>query len=407
MKTGIFCFGALSLAGLAAARPSLHRQYLCNEARHVKTTDNVPGLHDHLHEKRQEVIVTEVDYVTATTPDVIVYVNDDGEVLYTSTVGVAAPTSVAAGESSAQAAYTAIVHTSAPASTATYVAPAPASSAAAPASSSSSSSSSGSSASGSSLSGHSVSYSPYTGSYQANDVTCKTADQVNSDFDAINGYSMVRIYGTDCNQVANVLSAASAKGMKVFAGVYDINEVESEIATIVAAAAGNWDAIHTISIGNELVNSGSATVSEVTAAITTARGLLKAAGYKGYVVTVDTFNAIIANPALCAASDYAAANAHPFFDTTMTASGAGAWVAQQQSNVATACPKQNVWITETGWPSQGDANGDAIPSQSNQDTAVGDIKSTMTSNVIFLTAYNDYWKNPGSLNIEQYWGIIN
>jgi exo-beta-1,3-glucanase (GH17 family) len=247
-----------------------------------------------------------------------------------------------------------------------------------------------------------MSYAPYN-----SDGSCKTADQIKSDFDAFDGYGTLRIYGTDCDQVANVLPAASARNMKLFAGVWDVSDVSSEIQTIISAAKGNWDAIDTISIGNEAVNSGTATVDQVVSAVNTARSLLSAAGYNGKVVTVDTFNQIIANPQLCQASDFAAANCHAFFDSSISASQAGSYVKEQAQQVQKACGGMDTVITESGWPSNGDTNGAAVPSEANQKAAISSLRSAFSDNLILFSAFNDYWKDnfPGSFNAEHYWGI--
>jgi exo-beta-1,3-glucanase (GH17 family) len=52
----------------------------------------------------------------------------------------------------------------------------------------------------------------------SNDGNCKTKDQVASDLLSIasSGYSLVRLYGLDCNQVANTLAAAETFGIKLF-----------------------------------------------------------------------------------------------------------------------------------------------------------------------------------------------
>ena len=347
--------------------------------------------------------------MTAHSPNVVVYVDAAGEVLYTSTAGSGSGAStsatsapqVASSSASSSAAATSAAATSAAAySASAYSSAAASSSSAAPAAASSSSSSS--SASG--LNG--IAYSPYSGSVADGNVGCKTAAQVAADFAAIpSSYNLVRIYGTDCNQVENVLTAAKSKGMKVFAGVYDITQVASEIATIIAAANGDWSDFHTISIGNELVNSGGATVAAVVAAIGTARTALSAASYTGNVVTVDTSGAIESNPQLCEASDYVAANAHPFFDSDCVASDAGSWLLSTMQAVSSACGGKDTVITETGWPWAGTANGVAVPSSENQKTAISSIQSTVSSNVIMFTAFNDLWKQPGYLSVEQSWGV--
>lgn len=388
MKAGLLIAVA---AQLAAAQPQ-HRR------------------HQHLHEKRN--VVTEIDVVTATAPDVVVYVNQYGDPITTSAVNSylhhkwhsstsSHPSAVATSVSTA--AVTSVVQTTSPAPVQTTSAAPVASSptqttASAPASSSSSGSSSSSSGLG-------VTYSPYNA-----DGTCKSQSQVNADFAQLDGYSLVRMYGVDCNQLNTVGSAATAKGMKLFLGVYDINEVASEVSEIVAYAAGNWDNIHTVSIGNELINSGAASVSQVVAAVNTGRALLTAAGFTGNVVTVDTYVAVLNNPELCQCSDFAAINTHAFFNPDTTANEAGTFVSNVARQVQKACGKTTI-VTESGWPSQGQANGVAVPSQQNQNTAVSSLKSAFSSNpsgLILFTAYNDFWKSnfQGSFEAEQYWGIL-
>jgi exo-beta-1,3-glucanase (GH17 family) len=256
-------------------------------------------------------------------------------------------------------------------------------------------------------SGFGISYSPYN-----SDGTCKTQSQVNTDFESITGYSLVRTYGTDCNQVATVLSAAKAKGMKLFAGVYDLSTLSSEIALIVSAASGDWSSFDTISIGNELVNSGTASASAVVAAIGTARTLLSAAGFTGKVVTVDTLVAARANPSLCDASDYCAVNCHPFFDGGYTAAESGTFLETQIPTLAAVLSNKNqeIVITETGWPWQGETNGQAVPSLANQEAAISSIKTAFASSpdaVILFTAFNDLWKSntAAQFQAEQYWGM--
>ncbi|KAK4549030.1 hypothetical protein LTR36_007486 [Oleoguttula mirabilis] len=388
MKAGLLCLAALSAA--ATAQP--HRRQ------------------HHHHAKRDVVVVTDVIMATATAPAAVVYVDANGNPISTSYVGQpqSSPTAAAIPASSI------VAYTPPPAPTAassSYIAPAPASTSETPAASDTSSvappvsSSVSSSSSGSSLanSGYTISYSPYN-----NDNTCKNQTQVDSDFEAISDFAMVRLYGTDCNQTATVLSAASAKGINVFAGVYDVTQVDSEVQDIIDAAKGNWNSIHTVAIGNEGVNNNVYTVAEVVSAIGAARSKLQSAGYTGNVVTVDTFVAVIANPELCQASDYAAANCHAFFDGSVTAQDAGKFVLGQAQRVSAACGGKDTIITESGWPSQGDTNGQAVPSEQNQIDAINSLKSAFSSNIVLFSAFNDYWKqnNAGTYAAEQYWGIM-
>ncbi|KAG7195020.1 Cell surface mannoprotein mp65 [Scheffersomyces spartinae] len=277
----------------------------------------------------------------------------------------------------------------------------------------SASSAAASSSSGSSYTGGSsgaagakgITYSPYNA-----DGTCKSASEVKSDVSQLSGFDIIRLYGVDCNQVPNVLAAKSSS-QKIFQGIFDVSDISGAVSTIksaVEATDGGWDNIYTISVGNELVNSGSASVSQIGQYVSTAKSALTAAGYSGPIVSVDTFIAVINNPGLCEFSDYMAVNAHAFFDGNVEAPDAGAWVLLQIQRVWSACGgKKDVFITETGWPSRGDANNKCVPSEANQSAAISSIKASAGDSCILFNAFNDLWKANGPFNAEKYWGILN
>ncbi|KAK3689783.1 cell wall glucanase, partial [Podospora appendiculata] len=256
-----------------------------------------------------------------------------------------------------------------------------------------------------------VTYSPYNA-----DGTCRAAADIYSDFQLLTSlYSLVRIYGVDCNQVASILPAASSISARLFLGIFNLDDLDTQIVTLVSAVLtyGSWSQIDTISVGNELVNNGQATADQVIAAVSAARTSLRNAGYTGPVVTVDTFTAVIANPLLCDASDYCAMNIHAFFDPNTPAPQAGNFVLRQVANVreVLADPAQRVVVTESGWPWQGNANGLAVPGRENQLIAVQSIVDAYGvvnwGDLVLFTAFNDYWKRAeaDTFYAEQFWGM--
>lgn len=284
---------------------------------------------------------------------------------------------------------------------ATSAAPA-SSSAAASSAAPSSSSSSGSSDSGSSdPSGSGVTYSPYS-----SNGGCKSADEVKSDVSKLSEFSVIRIYGVDCDQVKKVTDALG-DNQKVMLGLFEVGNIENDLKTMKDGVNGNWDKVHSVSIGNELVNGGQAKPSEVKDMVSKGKSTLKGFGYNGPVVAVDTFIATINNPELCDVGDYVAINAHAFFDGNVDASGAGKWVKEQINRVKDTCGgDKKIYVTESGWPSKGDTNGKAVPSPDNLKTAIKSIKDQVGDQVCLFSAFNDMWKSPGYLNVEQYWGIL-
>lgn len=248
-----------------------------------------------------------------------------------------------------------------------------------------------------------ITYSPYNA-----DNSCKSATQVATDLQMIRGYSLIRLYGTDCDQIANVLAAIQGKGISLFLGIFDISKLQDECQTIIDAVSGDWGSINAVSVGNELVNQGKASVGQVTAAIGQVRDTLKGAGYSGPVVTVDTMVAMKANPELCHASDFCAINCHAFFDGNVVADAAGDFVKQWADMVSEAANGKNVIVTESGWPSQGEANNKAIASKENQGAAIDSIRLKMGKNVILYNAFNDLWKlkQADTFYAEPFWGIF-
>ncbi|KFZ13219.1 hypothetical protein V501_03830 [Pseudogymnoascus sp. VKM F-4519 (FW-2642)] len=369
MKTATLSLAAISLLQLAVAQP--HRRH-AHEAFHAKKDVTVRDNSNIAH--------------------VIVYVDQNGTPVSTTTKLPAAQTEAPAAPA-------------APSPTPEAVAPVVADKVA----DTNASSASSPSASASSADGYGLTYSPYN-----KDGTCKTADQVLMDFGGFgSGFSTVRTYGTDCNTVSTVVAAAKAHGMKVFQGIYDIADISGSVNDIVSAVNGDWSIIHTISVGNELVNSGQASASTVVAAMSSARSLLRAAGYTGPVVTCDTLVATLANPSLCDNADYCAVNSHPFFDPNTDAASAGTFLTSSIESLKSklADSTQTIVITETGWPSQGTANGRAIPSSSNQQTAIAAIKSAFESapaGVMLFNPYNMMWKtsNAEQFEAEQWWGFL-
>lgn len=391
----------------------------------VREAHQVPGrqtsLQQHAHRrpfipKREMLTVTDSSYTTAI--DVVVYVDQYGDpvgtvtetIVYvpdTASVPVPPPTEV----STASAVGTSIVYEGTATSvlvTDTSIARAsdstPSLYSVSPLPSSTITGDTG--ASSSSLYG--VTYSPYKGTG-----ACKSASEIDGDFAVFDtDYGVIRLYGVDCHQVASVYAAAKKYGHKLFLGIFDIDSVASAVSTIADGVEDDWTIVDTISVGNELVNNGVKSSDQVIAAVKQARTALRAAGYQGPVVTVDTFVAAIDYPELCDESDYCAINIHPFFDPNTGAAQAGTFIVTQVERVRSMLsdPTKRVVVTETGWPWKGDANGAAVPSKDNQAMAILSIKSSFSSNpndCILFTAFNDLWKQAaaGTFFAEQYWGM--
>ncbi|CAI8494002.1 unnamed protein product [Pichia kudriavzevii] len=264
--------------------------------------------------------------------------------------------------------------------------------------SSSTSSSASSSASSSSDNGIGIAYSPYTSSG-----SCKSLEEVQSDFAQLPYFPIIRVYAPDCNVISNLLSTLSSN-QQIFAGLFYKDTIEKDIDSLYEQLNGDWSRIYTVNVGNEWVNSGTYDAQTVVDTVKSARTYLQSKGYTGKVVTVDTVPAYENNPTLCDASDYAAVNQHAFWNGDLQPSDSGKFIQDTITQMESLCGK-DVLITESGWPTQGTAYGTCQPGKSEQETAIQSIRDACADKVIFFTAFNDLWKQPGQNGVEPYWGI--
>lgn len=254
--------------------------------------------------------------------------------------------------------------------------------------------------------GAGITYSPYTKSG-----SCKSADQVEYDILLLLAFKIIRMYSVDCSGIAYVV-AAMGSHQKLFLGIWEISAVNTDLPSMaqqVLSGSRGWSAVHTVAIGNEVIDSGRGTINQVSNAIIAAQEWfeLNAPSYKGPIVTVDTLTAVLANPGqMCDLGDYIAVNCHPYF-SGIEASTSGTWLQSQVAELQETCGSdRTILVTESGWPTSGKTVEQAVPSLYNQLLSIKSIANVMGDQIIMFTMYNDYWKDPGAWNVEQQWGLF-
>ncbi|CAO2656061.1 Nn.00g048640.m01.CDS01 [Neocucurbitaria sp. VM-36] len=263
--------------------------------------------------------------------------------------------------------------------------------------------------------GMGITYDPFTGSQDG--ASCKTEDEIASEFDKMTDYKAVRIYGLGCDIIPLAMKNVVKHGQKLMAGAYlsksgngeDLSKVIQTLKDAVDQyAGGNWDVVQLFSVENERVNDHDMTASDVVDAINRGRTQLRSLGYNGPVGAVETVPATIDNPAICQASDVVMVNCHAFFDTNTKAQDAGTFVKSEVERVKSACNGKRVVVTESGWPHQGDSNGEAVASPDNQRKALESINSNFNQDLFIHNAFDDMWKSDSAstFNAERFWGVI-
>lgn len=261
---------------------------------------------------------------------------------------------------------------------------------------------------GSTTSQWAIAYVPYT-----DDLDCKSADDVRADVATIarEGFTTIRLYSTDCSSLTRVGTAAKAHNLKLILGIHiddpTVSLAQPQIEEIITWAEGDWDQIELIAIGNEAIFNEFVLPTSLASFIATARSDLRQAGYTGPVTTTEPINILYEHAAtLCPVIDVAAANIHPFFHAGISADMAGEYVAEQLGLLEWICPGLHGVNLETGWPSRGRENGEAVPGVLEQMVAVQGIMRRAGGRSVLLGFGDDGWKDEGEFGVEGSWGCL-
>ena len=200
--------------------------------------------------------------------------------------------------------------------------------------------------------------------------------------------------------------AVKENGLQLIPGVYisksGTGAAQQQVEQI--AKWAQWNLVKFIVIGNEAINDGYTSASELASFIHSARGTLQGAGYNGALTTSDTINVWQGQgKALCDAVDVVGANLHPYFNSQTLATAAGEFVASELKILGGICPGKQTFNLETGWPNSGGSNGQAIASKVEQAIALKAIDLLAGSNSVFFSFEDDLWKGGG---VEGHWGCL-
>ncbi|KAG7038658.1 glycosyl hydrolase family 17 [Colletotrichum scovillei] len=251
---------------------------------------------------------------------------------------------------------------------------------------------------------------------------CKYQADYEADFRAIrdaSGSSIVRIYAADqCNTAQYILPAAKKEKFQVILGIWPDTEESyaADKAAILKHTPGYEDQLYAITVGSESMYRGNFTGTELADKI---KDMKKAAPlFK--IGTADSWNkyqdgtadAVIkeADILLTNAFSYWQGQTRDnatacFFDSIMQAFG-------RIQSVSGSLTKPELWVGETGWPSEGAKYQQAIPGQDNAQAFYDSGVCGMVNwgfNVFFFEAFDEPWKphaigEDGSEAPETHWG---
>jgi len=213
---------------------------------------------------------------------------------------------------------------------------------------------------------------------------CKSQSDWENDFRKMmslpGGYSSMRVYASsDCNTLDNAVPAAKATGGQILVGVWTEDGAHYDAekqALLRAVQTYGFDWVVAVSVGSEDLYRGDTTASTLAQQIYDVRGMLSTVpGYSTNVQVghVDTWTAWVdgANTAVIQASDFIGTDGYPYFQSNNGNSINDAYnlfwesVDNVRNAVNAAHPGAWVWVTESGWPTSGPTENQAVPSVAN------------------------------------------
>lgn len=213
---------------------------------------------------------------------------------------------------------------------------------------------------------------------------CKTQGDWERDFITMKSlpgaYTSMRVYASsDCNTLANAVPAAIKTGGSILVGVWTQNAehfAAEKAALLAAVQTHGFGWIVAVSVGSEDLYRKETTASTLAQQIYDVRGMLSTVpGYSPAVQVghVDTWTAWVdgANTAVIQACDFVGTDGYPYFENTKP-NGIDQgynlfWKSVQKvrDTVNTVKSGTWVWVAESGWPTTGPTENQAVPSVAN------------------------------------------
>ena len=253
-----------------------------------------------------------------------------------------------------------------------------------------------------------LAFSPYKTGQQPGDPV--TVAQVQERLGIVAPYTeWIRTYSM-WNGFENIPEEANKLGLKLAAGTWIAHNREEEIRNLIEKARAGW--VDLAMIGNEEVFSGRETDVSLAALLIDVRAALDANGLQHVPITTpEPFNTLFAPdgtpkcPNVLAAVDVVAACIYPFHDGIGIDAAVDA-LSEQYALAVQGAGGKEVLIAETGWPTVGEAKGEAVPSIENAAIYLDESVVWAESNgadVFTFEAFSEAWKGPEE--IERNWGV--
>ena len=249
---------------------------------------------------------------------------------------------------------------------------------------------------------HGICFSPYEGDQQPGDPF--TEAQVRRKLELLQPHTKwIRMFScTDGNDLIPQL--AREYGFKTLVGAWlgeEEDKNEEEMTRLVELAQAGF--VDVAAVGNEVLYREEMDEAELIACIDRVRNALPDVPV-GYV---DAYYEFSDRPALAEACDVILANCYPYWEGCHMDYSL-LYMKQMYYQVKQAQPDKKIIITETGWPSEGEALGAAMPSY---DNALKYFINAQTwarkedIDMFYFSAFDEAWKVGTEGSVGAFWGL--
>jgi exo-beta-1,3-glucanase (GH17 family) len=254
-----------------------------------------------------------------------------------------------------------------------------------------------------------VSYAPYRGIQDPlTPGLVVGAQQIAEDLDQLARTSnCVRTYSTG-NGMDQVPALAQKAGLKVLLGIWigtqPLQNVQ-QAETAIALANKYPGVVSAIVVGNEVMLRREMTVSDLAAIVRSVKARVTVP-----VTYADVWDVWLRSRALSEAVDFVTIHILPYWDDIPIPAGrAAAHVDAIREQVAAVFPGKDIFVGETGWPSEGRMRQGALPSRANQARVISDILAIakrQNFRVNLIEAYDQPWKRQWEGTVGGHWGLF-
>ena len=249
---------------------------------------------------------------------------------------------------------------------------------------------------------HGICFSPYEGTQEPGDPISEA--QVRRKLEMLAPYTQwIRVFS--CTQGNEIIPRlAKEYGFNTLVGAWlgeEKNKNEQELEGLIALANAGY--VDVAAVGNEVMYRGELEEEELIEYILRARQALNGIPV-GYV---DAYYEFTNRPKITEVCDVILANCYPYWEACHIDYSL-LYMKQMYYQAVQAAPGKRVIITETGWPSAGDALGAAEPGYENAlkyFINAQDWSHREGIEMFYFSAFDEGWKVGAEGSVGAFWGL--